>query len=186
MEGIKFSLLGCKIIEHKYFFDGRGSFTEFTRFDETPEGGIPGVFVPKQTNVSISSKNVVRGLHYQIDKPQSKWVRVISGKALDVVVDIRKGSPSYGQSETFFLTPYGHSVVIPVGFAHSFWALENNTIFHYICDNYYNPRGDRGIFPLDPTLNLPWINDPDIIISDKDRKLPSLIDIESPFVWVGK
>lgn len=173
----KQSKLGCIIFKNQIFTDSRGGFSEL--YNKSHLDGLG--FNPYQVNQSVSKLNVVRGLHYQLNKPQAKLVRVLSGKVIDVVLDLRENSPTYGQIETFELTTESISVLIPAGMAHGFWSLADDTIFHYLVDQPYNPRGDSGINPLDPTLDLPW-QDKDVMLSDKDRILPMMRDFDVS-VW---
>ena len=169
------SVTGCLFFENALFGDERGYFLEAYKRSSFL---VPAI---KQTNVSKSKKNVVRGLHFQSNNPQGKLVRSLQGKILDVVVDLRVDSPTYKAIESFLLTPEGISVYIPPGFAHGFWALDDDCIFHYGCTEEYDRKSDGGINPADPDLPLPWINNPHIILSDKDRKLPLLKEFNSPF-----
>jgi len=153
------------------FADERGIFFESYHKDLFASNGIPFHFV--QDNQSFSGKGVLRGLHFQ--KPpfaQGKLVRVITGQALDVAVDLREDSPTFGQYETFLLTDQLHNMVyVPEGFAHGFLALED-TILQYKCTNIYNKASEGGIIWNDPQLNIAWgIAEP--IVSEKDMQLPA-------------
>lgn len=169
------------------FGDRRGFFLESYRKDTYEQGGISVNFV--QDNHSKSSKGVLRGLHFQVNNPQAKLVRVVRGAVLDVAVDIRKDSVTYGQYVTEVLTAEnGHQLFIPHGFAHGFLTLENDTEFLYKCDAYYDPSSDGGILWNDPRLGLPWddffrecgIEEP--VLSEKDLKHPTLVDLtDNPF-----
>lgn len=170
------------IIEPRVFKDARGYFFEsFSKkaFDEI----VPGIdFV--QDNESCSSRGVMRGLHFQ--RPphaQAKLVRCVRGQVLDVAVDIRRGSPTYGRHVACLLTEDNHrQFFIPRGFAHGFAVLSDTAVFQYKCDNYYCPEADGGISILDPTLGIDWgIAFDDAILSDKDQKHPLLKDFDSPF-----
>jgi dTDP-4-dehydrorhamnose 3,5-epimerase len=164
------------------YADKRGYFFESFNGNAFRDAGIS--FFPLQDNESKSSKGVIRGLHYQL-KPsdQSKLVRVIEGKILDVALDIRQASPTFGKwygveldSET------KNQLLIPRGFAHGFSVLSEVAIIQYKCDNIYNPLYERGIAFNDPELNINWkIREPDRIISDKDMKHPLLKDAENNF-----
>jgi dTDP-4-dehydrorhamnose 3,5-epimerase len=169
------SLLGCSIVHNKVYSDLRGSFTETYKRSVYP---LPQF---KQWNVSVSHYNVIRGLHYQAKNSQGKLVRVLRGAVVDVVVDIRTGSPTYGKMEQFYLTPDGLSVYVPVGFAHSFWVTDvDETIVQYGCTEEYDSTSDGGISPIDPDMPYPW-KEKSCIISDKDKSYPKLKDFKSPF-----
>lgn len=180
MEFKKFAVEGVYEILPRKFGDARGYFFESYSYKIFAEAGIDVIFV--QDNQSFSQKGVLRGLHFQ--KPpyaQGKLVRVASGKALDVVVDIRKHSPTYGQHVTCLLdTEKCNMFYIPPGFAHGFVALEDNTTFLYKCTEYYHPAAEGGLFWNDPELNINWnITEP--LISAKDQVLPTLAALDSPF-----
>lgn len=161
-----------KIVTTRVFSDSRGWFTETYR--TTWESILPDAKELRwvQENVSSSTKNTLRGLHYQIESPQAKWVRVLHGEVLDVAVDLRQGSPTFGKSMAYKLNALsGKSLIIPVGFAHGFLALTDTVIFSYKCSDFYNPSGERGIKWDDPSLNINWETEkPEV--SDKDQKLP--------------
>lgn len=181
MEIIKTELEDCYIIKPDRFGDDRGYFSPFFMQESLDKNGIvfDGVV---QANRSKSTKGVVRGLHFQKDpKCQAKIVEVIQGKAIDVVVDIRKGSPSYGKHLAVLLTPEnGHQLFVPRGFAHGFVSLEDNTIFQYLVDNDYAPELEAGILWNDPDLGIEWeqifdeyaIEKP--LLSEKDQKHKTL------------
>lgn len=175
---------GPKVIIPKLFQDERGYFFESYNADEFEENVDTIDFV--QDNESCSSRGVLRGFHYQ--KPpydQAKLVRVVKGSAIDVILDIRKDSPYYGEWSAAFLAEENHyQFYVPRGFAHAFLALEDNTIFQYKCDNYYNKESEGGIIWNDPTINFKWeewIDLKDIKLSEKDEKHPQLIDFDTPF-----
>lgn len=174
-------LAGTWIVEPKIFSDERGYFFESYRWDLFREiTGFTGAFV--QDNESLSSKGVLRGLHFQ--KPpmaQAKLVRVVRGAVLDVVVDIRKNSPTYGQNETIILDARDKRIFyIPEGFAHGFLTLEDDTIFQYKCSNYYSKDHEMGLQWNDDLLNIPWIAD-NYIISEKDKNQSKFQNFDSPF-----
>ena len=166
-------LKGCFIIEPTIFDDGRGSFFEsfnLQKFEE--KTGLNINFV--QDNQSLSQRGVLRGLHFQKGEfAQAKLVRVIKGKVLDVVVDIRKNSETFGQSFSIELSGENNKqLFMPRGFAHGFAVLEDNTIFFYKCDNYYHKDSEGGIIYNDESLNIDWILDKEeVILSEKDMKL---------------
>ena len=161
------------------FGDERGYFLESYNKDLFSKNGIDISFV--QDNQSLSSKNVVRGLHFQAPPfAQDKIVRVIKGSVVDVVVDIRKNSPTYGQFETYTLTEEKKNMLlVPKGFAHGFVTLEDNTIFVYKCSNVYNKESEGGI--LWNSLDINWqVENP--IVSDKDKILPKFSEFITSFV----
>ena len=170
---------GVKIIEPDVFGDSRGWFCEQYNAARYKAAGIAADFV--QDNESLSSKGVVRGLHWQAgEHAQAKLVRVIRGAVWDVVVDIRKGSPTFGRHVSIVLTGENRKqFFIPRGFAHGFVVLEDNTLFSYKCDNLYCKESERGLMFDDPALGIEWPKiDVPILLSDKDRKHPVLADIE--------
>lgn len=188
MEVIKTNIEGPVIIEPKVWGDARGYFFEsFSQrdFDEKvaiPQYGHPIIFV--QDNESKSSYGVMRGLHFQCPPyTQSKIVRCVKGKVLDVAVDIRKGSPTYGQHVAVELTEDNHrQFFVPKGFAHGFVVLSETAVFQYKCDEFYHPEVDGGINIQDESLGIDWqIKMEDALLSDKDTKQPLLKDFESPF-----
>lgn len=187
MEVIKTAINGVLIIEPKVFGDARGYFFEsFSQreFDEkvAPILGYKIAFV--QDNESMSSYGVMRGLHFQ--RPpytQSKLVRCVKGSVLDVAVDIRKGSPTYGQHVAVELTEENHrQFFVPRGFAHGFAVLSETAVFQYKCDEFYHPEADGGISILDDTLGINWqIPVEKVLLSEKDTKHALLKDFDSPF-----
>ena len=184
MNIIKTAIEGPVIIEPKIFKDSRGYFFESFSKREFDEKVAKVDFV--QDNESCSTYGVMRGLHFQ--RPpfaQAKLVRCVKGTVLDVAVDIRKGSPTYGQQVAVELTEDNHrQFFIPRGFAHGFAVLSDIAIFQYKCDNYYHPEADGGISILDKSLGIYWKIDPaKAILSEKDLKLPILEDFVSPFAY---
>ncbi len=182
MNVIQTSIPGVVIIEPKVCPDARGYFFESFSQREFDEKVQKINFV--QDNESMSSYGVMRGLHFQ--RPpfsQSKLVRCVRGTVLDVAVDIRKGSPTYGQHVAVELTEENHrQFFIPRGFAHGFAVLSDTAIFQYKCDNFYAPQADGGISILDSSLGIDWkIPTDKAILSDKDTKHPLLKDFDSPF-----
>ena len=182
MEVIETKIPGVVIIEPRLFPDARGYFFEsFSKREfEEKVGKIDFV----QDNESKSSYGVLRGLHFQ--KPpyaQSKLVRVVKGAVLDVAVDIRKGSPTYGQHVAVELTEDNHrQFFIPRGFAHGFAVLTDEVIFQYKCDNFYAPASEGAIAWDDPDLGIDWhVPAEKVILSEKDKKHPRLKEIDSPF-----
>ena len=188
MEIINTDIDGVVIIEPKIFGDARGYFFEsFSQreFDEKvaiPQYGKPIIFV--QDNESMSSYGVMRGLHFQAPPfTQSKLVRCVKGKVLDVAVDIRKGSPTYGQHVAVELTEDNHrQFFVPRGFAHGFVVLSETAVFQYKCDEFYHPEADGGINIQDESLGIDWqIKMEEALLSEKDTKHTCLADFESPF-----
>lgn len=171
----KTTLLDCFIIKPNVFKDERGYFLESFHQQRFEEGiGQKVNFI--QDNQSSSTKGVLRGLHYQTGEfAQAKLVRVVVGQVLDVAVDIRPNSPTYGQHETFLLTEDNqHQAFIPRGFAHGFLVLSEKAVFSYKCDNFYNKESEGGIIYNDSQLNIKWgTYDFSFIISEKDQSLPS-------------
>ncbi|MDD2191094.1 MAG: dTDP-4-dehydrorhamnose 3,5-epimerase [Bacteroidales bacterium] len=168
------------VIEPNVFIDQRGYFFESYNQERYFNNDMNMLFV--QDNESKSGKDVIRGLHFQ--KPpfaQGKLVRVIQGKVLDVAVDIRKGSPTYGHYHAVELDAVSKRMFyIPEGFAHGFLTLEEDTIFSYKCTNYYNKESEGSILWSDETIGVKWdIENP--ILSDKDKVGPLLKDFQSPF-----
>ena len=176
-------LKGCFILEPKIIGDERGSFMESFNEKIFAEGvGQQVHFV--QDNQSFSTKGVLRGLHYQTGAhAQAKLVRVLNGEVLDVAVDLRPNSPTYGQHETALLTGDNQiQFYIPRGFAHGFLVLSETATFFYKCDNYYNAASEGGVLFNDPTLTIDWkFPIEDMIISEKDQQLPTLENAKK--VW---
>lgn len=182
MEVIRTAIDGVVIIEPRIFRDARGYFFESFSQREFDEKVRPVRFV--QDNESMSSYGVMRGLHFQ--RPpytQSKLVRVVKGAVLDVAVDIRKGSPTYGQHVAVELTEENHrQFFVPRGFAHGFAVLSETAVFQYKCDNFYAPEADGGISILDDTLGIDWkIPVQQAVLSEKDIRHACLKDFDSPF-----
>lgn len=184
MEVVKTNIEGVVIIEPRLFKDDRGYFFESFSQREFDEKVRPIKFV--QDNESMSSYGVMRGLHFQtMPYSQSKLVCCVKGAVLDVAVDIRKGSPTYGQHVAVELTEENHrQFFIPRGFAHGFAVLSETAVFQYKCDNFYAPQHDGGINILDDSLGIDWMIPIDrIILSGKDTKHPLLKDFDSPFLY---
>ena len=182
MEVIKTALDGVVIIEPRVFKDARGYFFESFSQREFDEKVRPIRFV--QDNESMSTYGVMRGLHFQ--RPpftQSKLVRCVKGRVLDVAVDIRKGSPTSGQHVAVELNEDNHrQVFISQGFAHGFSVLSDEAMIQYKCDNFYAPEADGGISIKDDSLGIDWLIPMDqAILSDKDLNHPRLKDFDSPF-----
>ena len=170
------NLKGCFVLEPAVFSDERGHFMESfnkERFNSAIGNEIDFV----QDNQSFSSHGVIRALHYQVGPhAQSKLVRVLSGTVLDVAVDLRKDSPTFGRHIAEELSAENkRQMFIPKGFAHGFVVLSNTAEFFYKCDNYYNKESEGGIIFNDPSLNIDWLLPHDkLIVSEKDRVLPTL------------
>lgn len=184
MEVIKTAIEGLLVIKPRVFEDARGYFFEsFSQRDfEAQVGKVNFV----QDNESMSSYGVMRGLHFQ--RPpytQSKLVRCVKGAVLDVAVDIRKGSPTYGQHVAIELSEENRlQFYIPQGFAHGFSVLTETAVFQYKCDNFYAPQADDGISILDQSLGIDWrIPVEQAILSEKDTKHQLLKDFDSPFKY---
>ena len=182
MEIIKTPIDGLLVIEPRVFNDARGYFCETYNQARYQEAGIDAVFV--QDNQSCSSYGVVRGLHFQ--KPpytQAKLVSCTQGRVLDVAVDLRKDSPSYGKWHAVELSEENHrQYFIPKGFAHGFSVLSEKAVFTYKCDNLYHPESEGGLLLSDPDLAIDWQVPAEArIISDKDTKHPLLRDLDNPF-----
>ena len=184
MEIVKTAIEGLLIIKPRVFEDARGYFFESFSQREFEEKVGKVTFV--QDNESMSSYGVMRGLHFQYPPyTQSKLVRCVKGSVLDVAVDIRKGSPTYGQHVAVELSEQNHlQFFIPHGFAHGFSVLSETAVFQYKCDNFYAPQADGGISILDQSLDIDWrIPVERAILSEKDTKHLLLKDFDSPFEY---
>jgi dTDP-4-dehydrorhamnose 3,5-epimerase len=173
MEIIETGFEGLLIIQPKVYPDSRGYFFESFRLETFLMAGIH--FNPVQDNESKSVKEVIRGLHYQLNPfAQAKLIRVVSGKIYDVAVDLRKNSKTFGKWYGIDLDSENKTqFFIPKGFAHGFSVLSETAVIQYKCDNLYNPQAERGISLNDPELNINWKVEKGIpVISDKDLKLP--------------
>ena len=184
MEIIDTEIEGPKILKPQVFTDSRGYFFESYSKKLFDQEVAHVDFV--QDNESCSSYGVIRGLHFQ-HPPfcQAKLVRCVKGSVLDVAVDIRKGSPTYGRHIAVELSDTNHLLFfIPHGFAHGFSVLSDVAVFQYKCDNYYHPEAEGGLSILDKDLNIDWqIDSANAILSDKDLKHPLLKDFDSPFIF---
>ena len=175
MNIIETDIEGVLIFEPKAFGDPRGFFMETWSRNRYTDAGLAVDFV--QDNVSSSTKGVLRGLHYQYPQPQGKLVQVLRGEVLDVAVDIRVGSPTFGRAVTCVLSEDNHKqFYVPEGFAHGFCVLSEMALFSYKCTNYYNPKTEGGVLWNDPDLAIDWPMD-DPALSEKDRICPRLKDI---------
>jgi len=184
MEVIKTAIPEVVILEPKVYQDDRGYFFEAFSEEVFSHLVTPTHFV--QDNESRSSYGVVRGLHFQAPPhAQAKLVRVVKGSVLDVAVDLRKGSPSYGTHVAVELSEENHRMLfIPRGFAHGFSVLSPDAIFQYKCDNYYAPQSEGAVAWDDPILSIDWrVPTPDVILSTKDAHHPCLDEFNTPFIY---
>lgn len=184
MEIIKTAVEGVVILRPRVFEDARGYF--FESFSQREFDEAVGMVTFVQDNESMSRRGVVRGLHFQ--RPpyaQAKLVRCVLGSVLDVAVDIRRGSPTFGRSVAVELTGENHlQVFLPRGIAHGFAVLSDEAVFQYKCDQYYKPDHDDGIDALDPSLGIDWrIRREMMILSEKDRQRPRLSECGTPFEY---
>ena len=173
---------GLCVIEPAVHGDARGYFMETYNQRDMEEAGLDMVFV--QDNQSCSTKGVLRGLHFQKEYPQGKLVRVIKGTVFDVAVDLRRNSQTFGQWEGFYLSDENQKMLyIPKGFAHGFLALEENTVFSYLCGDRYDPQSDGGIVWNDSDLAVHWPVEQveQLIISEKDKQLPTLTQFQAEY-----
>lgn len=193
------NLQDCFALQPRVFGDHRGYFNPLFLQEYMDQLGFERVV---QINRSLSSKGSLRGLHFQKgDTAQAKIVEVVSGAAVDVVVDIRKGSPTYLQSTAVLLTPYnpeipgsGNQLFVPRGFAHGFLALKDNTVFQYFIDNHYNVKTEGGILYNDPAINPGWeeilethkIRESELVFSEKDLLHPAYNEENNDFVYVRR
>ena len=180
MELIKTSIEDVKLIRPDVFRDQRGYFYESYNKPKFEDLGIPAAFV--QDNESLSSRGVLRGLHFQVPPyAQGKLIRVVKGAVLDVAVDLRPGSASFGKYVSFELSEENKLICwIPPGFAHGFLTLRDETIFSYKCTNYYHRDSERSILWNDPDINIDW-NYPDPLLSEKDQQATLFKNFSSPF-----
>lgn len=186
MNVIETSIPDLLIIEPRVFGDDRGYFYESYNQKQFEANGLAYKFV--QDNQSQSTKGVLRGLHYQVEPfAQAKLVRVFQGEVLDVAVDIRKGSPTFGQWDAVVLSAENkRQLMIPRGFAHGFVVLSESAGFFYKCDNFYSKEHDRGIRFDDPELNINWQSEGlELNLSDKDEALPLFKDADIPFTYTA-
>jgi dTDP-4-dehydrorhamnose 3,5-epimerase len=168
-------LPGLLLLQPKVFSDSRGYFMESYNKKDFEEIGLDVEFV--QDNQALSGYGVIRGLHYQMPPyAQTKLVRVLKGKILDVALDIRKNSPTFGQYFIIELSDENFlQLLIPKGFAHGYSVLEDNTVVFYKTDEFYHPEAEEGIYAFDPELGIDWgIPEDKIVVSEKDKKLPNL------------
>ena len=181
MEVIKTDLEGVLIIKPNVFPDARGTFMELWHGPRYEEAGLPATFL--QDNISVSSRGVVRGLHYQIPRPQGKLVTVLTGEIFDVAVDIRRESPTFGKWTSAILSEENHQqMYVPVGFAHGFMALTDNARVLYKCTDIYEPGAGRTISVHDPEIGIEWPNlEPILSEADASGALLSNVPTEELF-----
>lgn len=173
---------GLLLIKPRIFQDERGYFFESYNDREMRKNGLHFSWV--QDNQSKSAYGVIRGLHYQLEPyAQTKLVRVLKGSILDVAVDLRSGSPTYGKWKSMILSEDNYlQLLLPKGFAHGFSVLSDEAVVFYKCDQFYHPASDKGIRYDDPALDIDWQLPPDkIVVSEKDRNLPLLEEAELNF-----
>jgi len=175
MEYVPTKIEDVLLIKPSVFKDERGFFFESYRESRLKDQGLDISFV--QDNVSLSAKNSLRGLHYQIQNPQDKLLMVLQGEILDVAVDLRKNSKTFGQYISRVLSAQNkHQLLVPKGFAHGFLVLSQNALVYYKCSDYYNPEAERGLRWDDPALGIDWkVKNP--ILSEKDHHHPGLNEI---------
>lgn len=180
------SIEGVKVVDVNAYGDTRGYFMETYKQSDFVAGGIGCVFV--QDNQSSSVRGVLRGLHFQIEHPQSKLVRVVSGKVFDVAVDLRKDSATYGKWEGVVLSAENkRQFFIPRGFAHGFLVLSDSAEFCYKCDDVYHPGDEGGLMWNDPKIGIEWpaldgddlFDESQLVLSDKDRRHPPLCALQN-------
>lgn len=170
------------VVEPKVFGDARGYFLETFQFERYSRLGITQPFV--QDNISRSACGVLRGLHYQLKHPQGKLITVIRGEIFDVVVDIRRGSPTFGKWNAFILNDENHAqLYIPPGFAHGFCVLSEFVDFHYKCTDYYHPGDEFGVLWNDTEIGIEWPDlGVDVTLSEKDKNYKILSEISVEFL----
>ena len=180
MNFIKTEIEGVYIIEPKVFGDNRGYFFESYNEKEFKENGLDYTFV--QDNQSKWKKGVLRGLHFQKTYPQAKLVRVLEGEVFDVAVDLRKDSKTYGKWVGVILSSENkRQFMIPRGFAHGFVVLSESATFTYKCDEFYHPEDEGGLMWNDEEINIEWPYEGEVLLSEKDKKHPSLKECKIKF-----
>lgn len=187
-KAVKTSIEGLVIIEPTVFGDSRGFFMESYAKKDFEEIGIKEDFV--QDNHSKSRKGVLRGLHFQTQHTQGKLIRVVAGSVLDVAVDLRPESSTFGKWEMVVLSADNkRQFYVPTRFAHGFLTLEDDTEFLYKCTEYYSPEFDSGIFWNDPKIGITWnldkygLNEQELLLSDKDKKQPTIDSVDWQNIW---
>ena len=177
---IETSIEGVYIIEPKVYGDDRGYFMETYKESDFIQAGLNYKFI--QDNQSKSKKGVLRGLHFQKTHPQAKLVRVLEGEVFDVAVDLRKGSPTYGKYVGVVLSSENKKMfMIPRGFAHGFLVLSETATFTYKCDELYHPEDESGVMWNDPDIGIEWPEVGEILLSEKDKKHPTLKNVKTKF-----
>jgi len=186
MKILETNLQDVVMIETDVHGDHRGFFTESYTKEKFHEAGITNDFTQDNHSLSVEP-GVLRGMHYQTNpKAQTKLVRVTSGAIYDVLVDMRKGSPTYGKWEGYILSEYNHrQLLVPKGFAHGFCTITGNVNVQYKVDEGYSPENDAGIAYDDPDIGIEWPMS-NVILSDKDKKHPQLKDAVHDFTWEGE
>jgi dTDP-4-dehydrorhamnose 3,5-epimerase len=176
MKVTEIKLSGVLVLEPKVFQDDRGYFLETWNRKRYEQAGIPGHFV--QDNISFSKKGILRGLHFQYPQSQGKLIQVLSGEVIDVVVDIRVGSPTYGQWIGEVISEANHrQIYVPPGFAHGYCVNSEAALFSYKCTDFYNPATEHGIIWNDPDIGIEWpVEQP--ALSPKDINYPRLKDLD--------
>lgn len=179
MTSFELKINGCWVFKPKIYSDSRGDFYEWFQ-DSTFEKQAGNKFEIAQANVSKSNKGVIRGIHFANVPPgQAKYVTCFTGSVFDVVVDLRKGSPTFGKWNSVVLDSRKPSALyIPSGIGHAFMSLEDNSTFVYLCDQRYNPANEYDINPLDPTLNIIWPSELIPVMSRKDLAAPSFLEMQ--------
>ena len=181
----KTSIPGVWLFTPKVFGDARGFFLQTYQAKQYAAAGLERVFV--QDNLSRSRRNTVRGLHYQLKHPQAKLVSVLRGAVLDVAVDVRRGSPTFGRFVAAELSEDNHrQFYIPEGFAHGFRVLSDTADFFYKCTDFFTPGDEYGVSWCDPDLALPWGDAGTPLVSPKDQKMPRLADVPPEHLPVYK
>ncbi|MBO4284027.1 MAG: dTDP-4-dehydrorhamnose 3,5-epimerase [Clostridia bacterium] len=177
---IETSIKDVFVIEPKKYGDNRGYFMETYKKSVFDSAGLKYDFI--QDNQSRSKRGVLRGLHFQIRHPQAKLVRCIEGEVFDVCVDLRKNSPTYGKWEGVVLSAEkGNQLMIPRGFAHGFVVLSDVATFCYKCDELYHPEDEGGVMWNDPEIGVAWPDCGEVLLSEKDKKHPSLKESKAVF-----
>lgn len=180
MKVIETNLSGVLIVEPRVFGDERGFFLESWNRTAYQEAGLPTEFV--QDNHSRSAHGVLRGMHYQIQQPQGKLVRVTQGEVFDVAVDLRKSSSTFGEWTGVVLSEKNHRLFwVPPGFAHGFYVMSDSADFQYKCTSYYAPEYERSLLWNDPAVGIEWplVDGKAPLLSDKDSNCPPLADLET-------
>lgn len=181
---IKTTIRDLYVIQPKVFGDSRGYFIETYNKEQFFEAGLTMEFV--QDNESKSSKGVLRGLHFQTQHTQGKLVRVTKGEVFDVAVDLRKGSPTYGEWEGVLLTEENKKqFYVPEGFAHGFLVVSDEAVFNYKCTDFYAPEFDGGVMWNDPDIGVEWPLEgiENVLLSEKDKKQKDFKDLDLPFKY---